>query len=169
MSTLIAKKIQVNILFFFGGEITNIGYPDFSPSATAKSYVDSRAPAWLTHIGSTQVSIKLSGFDNEMGSKRILNVAKPTARTDAATKACVDNRVSTIASLTSIVDKLSTAPASGNVNFWISLRRKKSGSGTTLTFLYYIPTAYIDGETGGGACTSYPASNTIYRCSNTRR
>jgi hypothetical protein len=84
------QKIQVNILSVLGGEITNIGYPDFSHSATPKSYVDYRAPAWLTDIGSTQVSIKLSGFDNDMGSKRIRNVATPTASTDAATKAYVD-------------------------------------------------------------------------------
>jgi hypothetical protein len=142
------QKIQVNILSVLGGEITNIGFPDFSHSATPKSYVDSRAPSWLTDIGSTQVSIKLSGFDNDMGSKRILNVATPTASTDAATKAYVDNLQTTITSLTSIVNKLSTAPASGNVNFWNSLRREKSGSGTTLAFLYYIPTAYIVGGTG---------------------
>ncbi len=81
------QKIQANIISVLGGEITNIGYPDFSHSATPKSYVDSRAPAWLTAIGSTQASINLSGFDNDMGSKRILNVATPTASTDAATKA----------------------------------------------------------------------------------
>ena len=111
------QKIQVNILSVLGGEITNIGFPDFSHSATPKSYVDSRAPAWLTDIGSTQASIKLSGFDNDMGSKRILNVATPTASTDAATKAYVDNLQTTITSLTSIVNKLSTAPAFDNTLF----------------------------------------------------
>ncbi len=44
----------------------------------------------MTAIGSTQASIKLSGFDNDMGSKRIFNVATPPASTDAATKAYVD-------------------------------------------------------------------------------
>jgi hypothetical protein len=84
------QKIQVNILSVLGGEITNIGYPDFSHSATPKSYVDSRAPSWLTDIGSTQASIKLGGFENNMSNKRITNVASPTASTDAATKAYVD-------------------------------------------------------------------------------
>ena len=153
------QKIQVSILSVLGGEITNIGYPDFSHSATPKSYVDSRAPAWLTNIGSTQASIKLSGFDNDMGSKRILNVATPTASTDAATKAYVDNLQTIITSMTSIVNKLSTAPASGNVNFWNSLRREKAGSGTTLVYLYYIPSAYIVGGTGG---TLYVTSGVEY-------
>jgi hypothetical protein len=94
-----------------------------------------------------------------MGSKRILNVATPTASTDAATKAYVDNLQTTITSLTSIVNKLSTAPASGNVNFWNSLRREKAGSGTTLAFLYYIPTAYIVGGTGA---TVYVISGVEY-------
>jgi hypothetical protein len=142
------QKIEVNILSVLRGEITNIGYPDFSHSATPKSYVDSRSPSWLTDIGSTQASINFSGFDNGMESKRILNVSTPTASTEAATKAYVDNLQTTITSLTSIVNKLLTAPASGNVNFWNSLRREKSGSGTILAFLYYIPTAYIVGGTG---------------------
>jgi hypothetical protein len=59
------QKIQVNILFILGGDITNIEYPDFSHSATPRSYVDSRAPDWLTNIGSTQASIKLGGFEND--------------------------------------------------------------------------------------------------------
>jgi hypothetical protein len=84
------QKIQVNILSVLGGEITNIGYPDFSHSATPKSYVDSRAPAWLTNIGSTQASIQLGGFENDMSNKRIINVATPIASTDAATKVYVD-------------------------------------------------------------------------------
>ena len=45
-------------------------------------------PAW---ISSAQSVINLSGFNNDMGSKRILNVATPTASTDAATKAYVDS------------------------------------------------------------------------------
>jgi hypothetical protein len=84
------QKIKVNILSVLGGEITNIGYPDFSHSVTPKSYVDSRAPAWLTNIGSTQESIKLGGFESDMSNKRIRNVAKPIASTDVVTKAYVD-------------------------------------------------------------------------------
>jgi hypothetical protein len=93
------QKIQVNILSVLGGKITNIGYPDFSHSATPKSYVDSRAPAWLTDIGSTQASIKLRGFENNMSNKRIINVAAPTVSSDAATKAYVDNLQTTISLL----------------------------------------------------------------------
>jgi hypothetical protein len=54
-----------------------------------------------------------------------------------------------LTALTSLVNKLSTAPAFDNVNFWNSLRREQAGSGSSLTFLYYIPTAYIVGGTGG--------------------
>ena len=84
------QKIQANIISVLGGEITNIGFPDYSHSAAPKSYVDSRAPAWLTAIGTTQASVKLGGFENDMTNKRIINVATPTASTDAATKAYVD-------------------------------------------------------------------------------
>ena len=94
-----------------------------------------------------------------MGSKRILNVATPTASTDAATKAYVDNLQTTITSLTSIVNKLSTAPAFDNTLFWNSLRREKAGPGTTLVYLYYIPSAYIVGGTGG---TLYVLSGVEY-------
>ena len=143
------QKIQVSIRSILGGEITNIGYPDFSHSATTKSYVDSRAPACLTNIGSMQASIKLGGFENnDMSNKRIINVATPTASTDVATKASVDNLQTTIFYLTSIVNKISTAPAFENTLFWDSFRREKAGSGTTLVFLCFIPTAYILGGTG---------------------
>ncbi len=141
------QKIQANIISVLGGEITNIGYPAFSHSAAPKSYVDSRAPDWLTAIGTTQASVKLGGFENDMTNKRIINVATPTASTDAATKAYADSLVVNLANLTSIVNKLSTAPASDNANFWNSLRREKTGTTTTLVFLYYIPTAYIVGGT----------------------
>jgi len=94
-----------------------------------------------------------------MSNKRIINVATPTASTDAATKAYVDNLQNTITSLTSIVNKLSTAPAFDNTLFWNSLRREKAGSGTTLVFLYYIPTAYIVGGTGA---TVYNLSGVEY-------
>ena len=94
-----------------------------------------------------------------MGSKRVLNVATPTAITDAATKAYVDSLQTPIASLASIVNKLSTAPAFDNTNFWNSLRREKSGSGTTLVFVYYISAAYIVGGTVG---TVYTLSGVEY-------
>jgi len=88
-----------------------------------------------------------------MGSKRILNVATPTASTDAATKAYVNNLVSTIASLTSIVNKPSTAPASGNINFWSSLRRENSGCGTTLAFFITFQPRIQDRE-GQAVCVT---------------
>ncbi len=77
--------MQVNNFWVLGGEIVNIGNPDSSHSAVPICYVDSRAAPWLTDIGSSQTSVKLGGFDNYMGSKRILNVATPTASTATAT------------------------------------------------------------------------------------
>ena len=50
-------------------------------------------------VSSTQYVINLSGFNNDMGSKRILNVATPTMGTDAATKANVDFLKADIAKL----------------------------------------------------------------------
>jgi hypothetical protein len=103
-------------------------------------------PAW---ISSSQSAINLSGFNNDMGSKRLLNVGTPTANTDAATKAYVDNLQTTITSLTSIVDKLSRAPAANYTNFWNSLRRLRTGvfdHSSHSGYMYFIPIAYIVGD-----------------------
>ena len=60
------------------------------------------------------------------------------------------------AALISIVNKLSTAPAINNLNFWNSLRREKVDEGNT--WLYYISTSYIVGGIG----TVYTASGVEY-------
>ena len=100
--------MKINELSVLGGIIANIGSPYFPRSATPIFYVDFRAPDWLSVIGSTRASLKLGGFDNDMGPTRITNVGTPTASTDAATKTYIDNLQTTIASLTSIVNKLLT-------------------------------------------------------------
>ena len=84
-----------------------------------------------------------------MGAKRILNVAKPTASTDAATKACVDNLQTIITSLTSIVNKLLSARATNNTTFWNSLRCERLGTydgSSNDVYMYFIPTTYIVGD-----------------------
>ncbi len=113
-------------------------------------------PAW---VSLTQSTINLSGFGNDMGAKKIINLAMPTAGIDAATKEYVDGLVTDIAALTAVVDRLSLSPAAGDTRFWNSLRREQAGSGTSLVFWYYIPTAYIVGGVGG---TVFSLSGTDY-------
>jgi len=51
--------------------------------------------------------------------------------------------------LLSIVNKLSTAPAANNTTFWNSLRRERLGTydgSSNDVYMYYIPTAYIVGD-----------------------
>jgi hypothetical protein len=71
--TFDCQRMLVNELSVRGGEITNISAPLFSHSATPKSYVDSRAPAWLSAIGTTQASVNLSGFNKDLTWSHILS------------------------------------------------------------------------------------------------
>jgi hypothetical protein len=53
------------------------------------------------------------------------------------------------AALLSIVNKLSTAPVANNTTFWNSLRRERLGTydgSSNDVYMYYIPTAYIVGD-----------------------
>jgi hypothetical protein len=53
-----------------------------------------------------------------------------------------------LAALTTIVNKMNASPLPTQVSFWNSIRRESVGSGTTLEYLYFIPSTYISGGTG---------------------